>query len=365
MVVPSGKSNMSTDKKQRISKEHFGETADHQPVDIYTLTNASGAQVRIMTYGASVVSVRVPDRNGELGDVVLGYDTFDGYLKNDPYFGAIVGRYGNRIGNAKFSLNGKEYTLSKNYGENTLHGGANGFGRAVWKAKEVKTSSGAGVSLTYFSKDGEEGFPGNMVATVVYSLTGKNELKIEYTATTDKPTVVNLTNHSYFNLAGSGSILNHVVTINADKFTVVRSGLIPTGELRSVKGTPMDFISPTAIGSRINEPYEQLTLAKGYDHNWVLRNGGGKLTLAATAYDPSSGRVMDVYTTEPGVQFYTGNFLDGTITGKNGQVYKQRYGFCFETQHFPDSPNEPEFPSTVLLPGQTYRTTTEFRFSTK
>jgi aldose 1-epimerase len=351
--------------RPEIKKQAFGMTASREAVELYTLTNANGMEARIMTYGGTVVSLKVPDRHGKLGDVVLGYETLDGYLKNSPYFGAIIGRYGNRIGKARFSLNGKEYTLGKNNGENTLHGGIKGFGTVVWKAKEVKSKDGGGLELTYLSKDGEEGFPGNLPVTVTYTLTSQNELKIEYSASTDKTTVVNLTNHSYFNLAGEGNILQHELMINASRFTPVDAGLIPTGELRSVKGTPMDFTRSTVVGARIDQQDEQLTFGRGYDHNWVLNNGTGKLALAARAYEPVSGRVMEVLTTEPGLQFYSGNFLDGSITGKSGQAYKQRYGLCLETQHFPDSPNKPGFPSTVLKPGRRYETTTIYRFSAK
>jgi aldose 1-epimerase len=350
--------------RPKISKQAFGMTTDGESVELYTLTNAKGLEARIMTYGGTVVSLKVPDRHGKLGDIVLGYETLDGYLNNNPYFGSIIGRYGNRIGKASFSLNGKQYSLPKNNGENTLHGGIKSFGKVVWKAKEVNTINGAGLSFTYLSKDGEEGFPGNLSVTVVYTLTNNNELKIDYSATTDKTTVVNLTHHSYFNLAGEGDILKHELMINAGKFTPVDSGLIPTGELRPVNGTPMDFTKPAVIGARIDQQDEQLTLGKGYDHNWVLNaTKASGLALAARVYEPVSGRVMEVLTTEPGIQFYSGNFLDGSITGKNGQVYKHRSGFCLETQHFPDSPNKPAFPSTVLRPGQRYRTTTIHRFS--
>ena len=354
-------SNMNPQKNTPIKKEPFGKAGD-QPVEMYTLTNANAVEVKIITYGARVASLKVPDRNGKLADVVLGCETLDCYI-NDPYFGAIVGRYANRIGKGRFSLNGKEYTLPKNDGENTLHGGIRNFSRVVWTATEVKSGGGVALSLSYLSKDGEEGFPGNLSATVLYTLTDKNELRIDYTATTDKTTVVNLSGHSYFNLAGEGSILNHVMMINAGRFTPVDSGLIPTGELRSVKGTPMDFTTPTRIGARIDDPYEQLVLGKGYDHNWVLDSGGGKLALAARVTEPKTGRVLEVYTTEPGIQFYTGNFLDGSIKGKGGLVYQKRFGFCLETQHFPDSPNKPSFPSTVLQPGKTYKTTTVYKFS--
>jgi aldose 1-epimerase len=356
---------MTATSKPEIKKQAFGMTRNQEPVELYTLTNANGMEARIMTYGGTVVSLRVQDRNGRLSDVVLGYDSLDGYLKDNAYFGSIIGRYGNRIGKARFTLNGEEYTLSKNNGENTLHGGSKGFHTVVWKATEVKAKDGVGLSLSYLSKDGEEGFPGNLSVTVIYTLTNKNELKIDYSATTDKDTVVNLTNHSYFNLAGQGSILGHELMINADRFTPVDSGLIPTGELRSVKGTPMDFTTPTAIGERIDQQYEQLVLGRGYDHNWVLKRGSGKLALAARVYEPTSGRVMEVYTTEPGLQFYSGNFLDGSITGKGGQVYNKRFGFCLETQHFPDSPNKPAFPSTVLRAGERYHRTAIYRFTVR
>jgi len=346
-----------------IEKTPFGKTTSGEAVDLYTLKNASNARVQIMTYGGTVVSLQVPDRDGMLGDIVLGYDVLDGYLKNSPYFGSIVGRYGNRIGKGRFSLDGKQYQLPKNNGENTLHGGIKGFDKVVWKATEDRSTDGAALSLTYLSKDGEEGFPGNLSVKVVYTLTNNNELRIEYSAATDKTTVVNLTHHSYFNLAGEGNILQHELMINAEQFTPVDAGLIPTGELRNVKGTPMDFTKPTAIGARIDQQDEQLILGKGYDHNWVLKNNAGKLSLAARVYEPRSGRVMEVSTTEPGLQFYSGNFLDGSITGKGGQVYQQRSGFCLETQHFPDSPNKPRFPSTVLKPGQQYTSTTIYKFS--
>ncbi len=357
--------NINAMTKPEIKKQPFGKTADGEAVDLYTLTNANGVEVAVMTYGGTVVSLKVPDRAGKLTDVVLGYDSLDGYLKSSPYFGSIIGRYGNRIAKGAFSLNGHQYTLAKNDGENTLHGGVKAFDKVVWKASEVKSKTGVGLSLSYLSKDGEEGFPGNLSVTVVYRLTNGNELKIDYSATTDKTTVINLTHHSYFNLAGEGSILNHEMMIDASRFTPVDNGLIPTGELRSVKGGPMDFTKPARIGARIDEQNEQLVLGKGYDHNWVLNNSAARLALAARAYEPASGRVMEVYTTEPGIQFYTGNFLDGQITGKGGQVYKKRYGFCLETQHFPDSPNKPSFPSTVLKPGRTYRSTTVYKFSVK
>jgi aldose 1-epimerase len=362
-IMAFSNSDLIATTKPEVKKQDFGRTTEQEPVEIYTLTNANGAEARIMTYGGTVVSLKVPDRNGKLGDVVLGYDSLDGYLKNSPFFGAIIGRYGNRIGKARFSLDGKEYSLPKNDGENTLHGGTKGYDKVVWKASEAKSSDGVALSLSYLSKDGDQGFPGNLSVTVVYTLTNKNELRVEYWATTDKNTVVNLTHHSYFNLAGQGSILDHELMIGASRFTPVDSGLIPTGELRPVKGTPMDFTQPTKIGARIDQQYEQLALGRGYDHNWVLNNNSGKLARAATVYEPTTGRVMEVFTTEPGMQFYSGNFLDGSITGKGGQVYNKRFGFCLETQHFPDSPNKPAFPSTVLKPGQKYHTLTVYKFS--
>ena len=358
-------SDMKAAAKPQIKKQAFGKTADQKTVDIYTLTNANGVEARIMTYGGAVVSLKVPDRNGKLGDVVLGYDRLDGYLKNNPYFGSIIGRYGNRIARGRFSLNGREYKLAQNNGENHLHGGIKGFDKVIWKAGEVNSKDGVGLKLTYISKDGEEGYPGNLSVTVTYTLTNNNELMIDYSATTDKETIVNLTHHSYFNLAGEGSILNHELMINADRFTPVDQGLIPTGELRSVKRTPMDFTQATTIGARIDQPDEQLIAGRGYDHNWVLNRSDNGLTLAARVYEPVTGRVMEVYTTEPGLQFYSGNFLDGSITGKGGQVYHRRYGFCLETQHFPDSPNKPNFPSTVLKPGEKYSTRTIYKFTTK
>lgn len=347
-----------------IRRAGFGKTHDGAAVSIYTLTNAHGVEARIMTYGGILVSLKTPDRDGKLADVVLGFDSVEGYETNPgPFFGALIGRYANRIGHARFRLGGVEYHLDKNDGDNTLHGGARGFDKRLWAARELPDG---GLELTYHSKDGEEGFPGNLTATVVYHLTGENELRIDYSATSDKLTVVNLTNHSYFNLkgAGSGDILSHRLTLNADRFTPVDAGLIPTGELRAVGGTPFDFRRPTLIGARIGEPDQQITFARGYDHNWVLNRSGNGLTLAARAEEPVSGRVLEVLTTQPGVQFYTGNFLDGTIRGKGGKVYGHRAGFCLETQHFPDSPNEPKFPSTELKPAQTFRSATVFRFLT-
>jgi len=360
-------SSVGAEAKSKMQKQSFGKTEDGQQVDLHILTNKSGMQAEITNYGATLVSLKIPDRKGKFEDVVLGYDTLDGYVKDKPYFGATIGRYGNRIAHGQFTLDGVTYTLAKNNGENTLHGGIKGFNKRIWTARDVSGSAGPALELTYLSKDGEENFPGNLSVKVVYTLTERNEIKIDYSATTDKDTVINLTNHSYFNLAGQGNgdILQHQIMIRADRFTPVDATLIPTGELRSVKGTPFDFTAPMAIGARINQNDEQLKLGRGYDHNWVVNSGTtGSLSMVAQAYDPSSGRVLEVSTTEPGVQFYTGNFLDG-VTGKQGKIYKQRYGFCFETQHFPDSPNHPNFPSTVLKPGQPYRSTTVYKFSTK
>jgi aldose 1-epimerase len=345
-----------------ISSRVFGKMPSGETIDLHTLRNAKGAEADITNYGGRVVSLKMPDRSGAMADVVLGFDDLEGYLKPEPYFGAIVGRYGNRIGHAQFKLDRVVYKLAKNDGDNSLHGGNRGFDKVVWTAK---AGPGPALELTYLSKDGEEGYPGNLTAKVVYTLTDNNELKIDYTATTDKDTVVNLTNHSYFNLAGQGNgdILDHQVTINADRFTPVDKGLIPTGELRPVAGTPFDFRQPHPIGERINDQDEQLKFAKGYDQNFVLNRSSEGMVTAARIKDPKSGRVMEVLTDQPGLQFYTGNFLDGTIHGKGGKVYGQRSAFCMETQHFPDSPNHPNFPSVVLKPGGVYHTTTIYRFS--
>jgi aldose 1-epimerase len=358
---------MEGNTEMSITKQAFGNTADGTPVDLYTLTNVHGLETKITNYGGIVVSLMVPDRQGKLEDVVLGYETLQEYLENNPYFGAIIGRYGNRIAKGKFTLNGVEYTLAQNDGENHLHGGIKGFDKVVWNAKELPDENNPGLEFTYVSPDDEEGYPGTLSITVTYTLTQDNALKIDYSATTDKDTVVNLTNHSYFNLAGAGEgdILGHELMLHADKFTPIDNTLIPTGELRSVKGTPMDFTQLTAIGAGMNEAYEQIQLGGGYDHNWVLNEHGESPILAARVYEPASGRMMDVSTTEPSIQFYTGNFLDGTNIGKSGKVYQRRYGFCLETQHFPDSPNKPDFPSTVLRPGETYTTTTIYKFSAK
>jgi aldose 1-epimerase len=353
--------------KPKITKRSFGKTADGKAIEIYTLTNTGGSEAKIITYGGAVVSLEVPDKPGKLSDVVLGYDSVAEYEKHTSFFGALIGRYGNRIGKAKFALNGKQFTLTANNGENHLHGGPKGYDRVVWAARPSIDPAGANLELTYLSHDGEEGYPGNLKIKVVYSLTEKNELKIVYSATSDKDTVVNLTHHSYFNLSGAGnsSILDHQLTLNADRFTPTDSGSIPTGELRSVKGTPFDFTRPTAIGARIDHADEQLKFGKGYDHNWVLNKRGNELSMAASVYEATSGRVMEVLTTEPGIQFYAGNFLDGSIRGKSGQNYPYRSGFCLEAQHFPDSPNKPQFPSTELKKGRTYSQTTIYRFSVR
>jgi aldose 1-epimerase len=339
---------------------------DGQNVELYTLTNRKGAEAKITNYGATVVSLKVPDRNGKFDDIVLGFDNIDGYVQGTSFFGATIGRYGNRIAKGRFTLNGVEYKLATNNEPNHLHGGNKGFDKVIWHAKPFNVKNGIGLRLNYLSHDGEEGYPGNLSVSVSYTLTDNNELKISYAATTDKDTVVNLTHHSYFNLAGhgNGDILNHRLMINADRFTPTDAGSIPTGELRSVKGTPFDFTQPTTIGARINQDDEQLKLAKGYDHNYVLNGTAGTLRQVARVSEPTTGRTMEVWTTEPGMQLYSGNFLDGA-QGKSGKVYQFRYGFCLETQHFPDSPNEPSFPTTVLRKGDTYRTQTIYKFSTR
>jgi len=356
----------ATPQPGSTTKKSFGKTPDGRPVDLYVLTNKSGAEVSITNFGGAVVSLKVPDRNGKLADVVLGYDNAAGYVNEKSFFGALVGRYGNRIGHAQFVLDGNTYTLAKNNGENSLHGGIKGFNKALWTAKILPAKDGQSLELSYLSKDGEEGFPGNLKVNVIYTLNDSNALRIEYSATTDKKTVVNLTNHSYFNLAGQGSgdILGHQLMIQADKFTPVDAGLIPTGELRDVAGTPFDFRKLVVIGARIDQDVEQLKLGGGYDHNFVLRRSADSgESLAARVVEPTTGRVMEVWTTEPGVQFYTGNFLDGKTVGKGGLTYPRRSAFCLETQHYPDSPNQPKFPSVVLKPGERYHTITTYKFS--
>lgn len=317
-----------------------------------------------MNYGGLVQSLRVPDRNGHFDDVVLGYDNLAGYLKDTPYFGAIIGRYGNRIGGAKFSLDGKTYSLAANNGRNSLHGGIKGFDKVVW---DVIKATGNSLELHYLSQDGEEGFPGNLEVTATYTLTDANELKLAFHATTDQPTVVNLTHHSYFNLRGQGNgdILGHEVYLNSDQITEIDSELIPTGAFMDVTGTPFDFRTPTAIGARINDSNPILQYGPGYDDNWIIKKPLGQFGLMARVYEPTTGRVMEVLSDEPGLQFYAGNFLDGSITGKGGKTYQRRTAFCMEPQHYPDSPNKPGFPSVVLRPGQTFHNTIVYRFSTR
>jgi aldose 1-epimerase len=349
--------------KRGVTRTSFGKTRDGRAVEIYTLTNAHGAEMRVITYGGIITSLKVPDRAGHFDDIVLGFDTLDGYLKDPPYFGAIVGRYGNRIAKGQFTLDGKTYKLATNNGPNHLHGGVKGYDKVVWNAVPGDTADGVSVTLTRTSPDGEEGYPGNLQASVRYTLTDKNELAIDYRATTDKATPVNLTQHSYFNLAAdSGDILGHELTIHASRYTPVDDTLIPTGELAPVQGTPFDFQQATAIGARIGADNVQLKNGRGYDHNWVLNRTGAGLQPAARLVDPKSGRTLEVATTEPGLQFYSGNFLDGSITGKGGRVYRHRSGLCLETQHYPDSPNHPSFPSAILQPGQTYSSKTVFTF---
>jgi len=350
-----------------VSRAPFGRMPDGTTVDQVTLTNGRGMEVRTIQYGAVIVSIRVPDRDGRVDDVVLGFDALEGYLTKSRYFGAVVGRYANRIAKGRFVLDGKTYQLATNNGPNHLHGGLKGFDKVVWRAEPFERDGNVGVVYTHASGDGDEGYPGALNARVIYTLTPSNELVVDYDAKTDKPTIVNLTQHSYFNLAGDGSgdILGHQLTIDADRFTPIDETLIPTGELASVEGTPFDFRRPMTIGARINGDHVQLRNAKGYDHNFVIsRPGGdrGSLVHAALLVDPKSGRTLDVSTTEPGMQFYSGNFLDGSAVGKAARVYNHRFGLCLETQHFPDSPNHPNFPSTVLRPGQPFRSKTIFTF---
>lgn len=345
-----------------VVKTSFGQTGDGTPVDLYTLTNARGMTAKIMTYGAILTELHAPDRTGKMGDVVLGFSTLGGYLKGHPFFGATVGRYANRIARGKFTLDGKAYTLATNNAPNHLHGGEKGFDKKVWKAAPVRRPDGPAVRFTLTSPDGDEGYPGTLQVAVVYTLTNKNALRIDYSATTDKATPVNLTNHSYFNLAGRGDVGSHVAAFNAARYTPVDATSIPTGVIAPVAGTPFDFSRPHRIGERIEQIGKNPNT--GYDHNYV-KNGGSKFARAATVYEPTTGRVLTMHTSEPGFQFYTGNFLDGTLTGKNGVVYKKHTAFCLEAQHYPDSPNRPNFPSTILRPGQTYRQRTEYVFSAR
>jgi aldose 1-epimerase len=353
---------------REMRRAPFGRTADGQPVELFTLTNAHRIEVRLTNYGGIITSLKTPDRSGRFDDIVLGYDSLNGYLHNSPYFGAIVGRYGNRIAKGRFTLDGTTYRLAVNNGPNSLHGGIRGFDKVVWTAEPFRTDSTEGVALEYTSADMEEGYPGTLRARVTYTLTDDNRLIVDYQATSDKPTPVNLTQHSYWNLAGDGSrdILAHVLTINADSMTPVDSTLIPTGEISPVAGTPFDFRTPMPIGARIDQRQNtQIRYGGGYDHNFVLNRSGAaadSLVHAAHVAEPSTGRTLDIFTTEPGIQLYSGNFLDGTITGKARHIYKYRYGFALETQHYPDSPNHPNFPSTILSPGQQYKSRTVFAF---
>jgi aldose 1-epimerase len=363
LVVLSLGAAMSTNAATRIERKPFGRTPAGVAVELFTLSRAGAPTIAITNLGGHIVSILAPDRSGRVTDVTLGYRDFVGYLGDTSYFGSLVGRYANRIAKGRFTLDGKTYALAVNNGPNALHGGPTGFQKRVWTSKVVSGPDGDALELTYVSKDGEEGYPGTLTAKVVYSLRKDGGLAIDYTATADAPTVVNLTNHAYFNLAGEGegTILGHEMQIEADAYTPVDATLIPTGEVQPVEGTPFDFRKPVAIGARIDAADEQLKAGGGYDHNFVLRGKMGELRLAARVREPKGGRVLEVWTTEPGLQFYSGNFLDGKIVGKSGKPYLRRGGFCLEAQHFPDSPNRPEWPSVVLRPGQTYRQTTEYR----
>ncbi|GHB00430.1 aldose epimerase family protein [Modicisalibacter luteus] len=356
-----------------VEKSTFGKLPDGRIVEVYRLTNANGITMRVINYGGIIVSLKTPDAQGNFEDIVLGFNSLEGYLSDtyrqaNPYFGAIIGRYGNRIAGGKFTLNGTDYQLATNDGNNHLHGGDKGFDQVLWNAKPFEDENGVGVILSYISPDGEEGYPGELETEVTYTLTDADELDITYRATATKPTPVNLTQHSYFNLdgEGSGSVLDHYLMLNAEAFTPVNDNLIPTGEIRPVDGTPFDFTEPTPIGERIEQDNQQLTFGKGYDHNFVLKRESpqsDELVLAARVWEPDSGRVLEVETTEPGIQFYSGNFLDGQLTGKQGETYGHRSGFALETQHFPNSPNQEKFPPTILRPGETYRSHTIYRFS--
>jgi aldose 1-epimerase len=358
----AGQTNQAEATIMKITQQPFGQTRDGVAVTLYTLTNDNGLEANITNYGGIIVSLFAPDQAGNRADVVHGFDSLDGYLGKHPFFGCAVGRFANRIAGGKFTLNGVEYTLALNNGPNHLHGGLQGFDKKVWASQPFEQAGAVGLTMRYRSPDGEEGYPGNLDVTMVYTLTAQNELKIEYTAAADQSTIINLTNHTYFNLAGKGDILGHQLMINADYFTPVNENLIPTGELRAVAGTPHDFSQLTAIGNRINQADEQLQRAGGYDHSYVLNARGNLAVLSARVVEPGSGRVLEMYATQPAVQLYTGNFLDGSLTGKGGRVYHKRSAFCLETQHYPDSPNQPDFPSTVLNPGQEYHHTTVYKF---
>lgn len=363
LVVFAGCNRQPPNDEGSVMQTAFGEV-DGQPTQIFTLRNAQGIEVRITDFGGIITSLKTPDRAGNFADIVLGFDSLARYAAGTPYFGAIIGRYGNRIAGGAFTLDGVAYSLAQNDGPNHLHGGVRGFDKVIWQAEPFERAGERGLVLRYVSRSGEEGYPGTLDATVTYTLTDNNELAVDYLATTDQPTPVNLTQHSYFNLAGAGSgdILGHQLMIAASRYTPIDTTLIPTGELAPVEGTPFDFRTPTPIGARIDGDHAQLRNGRGYDHNFVLDRRSGGLELAARVVDPGSGRTLEITTTEPGLQFYSGNFLDGTITGKDGRVYAHRSGFCLETQHFPDSPNQSAFPSTILRPGQEYRSRTVFKF---
>lgn len=356
-----------TGTEASVTNSGFGKMEDGTAIALYTLTNSNGLSMQVMNYGGIIVSLKVPDKDGNMDDIVLGYDSLQPYVQNNPYFGALIGRYGNRIAKGKFSLDGKTYSLDQNNFGNHLHGGSHGFDKRVWAIREEDSPKGVALKLTYRSPDGEEGYPGNLEATVIYTLTDDNTLEIDYRATTDEKTIVNLTNHAYFNLGGTRSpdILSHELMIDADHIIPVDKTLIPSGPFMPVKGTPFDFTSPVAIGKRIDDDHEQIRYGIGYDHCWVLNPATDSLRLAATLYEPQSGRRMEVFTTEPGIQFYSGNFLDGSLTGKSGSVYRHRSGLCLETQHFPDSPNRNDYPSVVLNPGEEYKSKTIYAFSVK
>jgi len=352
--------------ESRISKEAFGRLPDGRQVELYTIRNTQGAAVKIINYGAIIVSLTMPDHTGKFEDLVLGFNRLEDYLNDNPYFGCIAGRFANRIGKGKFSIDGVEYQLTINNGENHLHGGLAGFDQVLWDAQPVSQENASGLKLSYHSPDGEQGYPGNLDVTVTYLLTDQNELEIGYSAKADKPTICNLTHHSYFNLSGDplDTILDHELMIAADRYTPVDEGLIPTGEIADVTGTPMDFRQPKRIGQDIEAAFAQLHFGGGYDHNWVLNDFDGTVKKAASLYDPGSGRFMEIFTDQPGLQFYSGNFLDGSRTGKNQIAYPFRSGLCLEAQKFPDAPNKPHFPPVLLRPGETYRQTTIYRFST-
>ncbi|SDB34281.1 aldose 1-epimerase [Flavobacteriaceae bacterium MAR_2010_188] len=365
-VIPED-SELMVERKQTIEKSSFGIGEDSTAIEQYTLKNENGVELNVITYGGRITSLKLPDKNGDLENVVLGFDNIKDYQKENPYFGALIGRYGNRIAKGKYTLDGQEYKLATNDGSNHLHGGVNGFDKVVWKAEPMEDGDNSSIKLTYMSQDNEEGYPGNLDVTVIYTLTNDNEIKVSYKAIADKATVVNLTQHAYFNLSGdfSKEILDHEVVVDADEYLPVDETLIPTGEIRKVKGTPFDFNSAKKIGEEINADNEQLKRGKGYDHCWVLNGEAGNERFVASAYDEYSGRSMEIFTDQPAIQFYTGNFLDGTLRSPNGGTYAHRTGFCLETQHYPDSPNQQAFPTTVLKPGETYETKTIFKFSVK